>query len=296
MTKFSLILCTIGRREEIGAFLASLLRQGPLAAECEVLLVDQNADGRLDAIVAEYADRLTIRHLRPGCTGLSRGRNVGLRHAAGELVGFPDDDCEYPPGLLSRVDALFRDDENLGGVTGHPTPRRDARVPPDTASERTLDRVGVMNRCQEFTIFLRRECVGGVRFNELLGVGAGTPWGSDEGPDFLVRVIARGGRVEYHPALLVYHPDKIAVMDRKTLRRAASYARGRGVYFRLHRYPADVVATSVLRPLAGAAVYLAKLQPRRSLYYLTIVTNTLRGLMIGSRDLARVKGGVHANA
>ena len=290
--RFSLIICTLGRRDELGAFFASLLRQGSLATECQVILVDQNADDRLAPIVADYAGRLSIEHLKQGGTGLSRARNLGLRHALGEIVGFPDDDCEYPPELLTRVDALFARSPWLGGITGHPTPTRDG--PPPRGWEdvgRVLDRVGVMNRCQEFTIFLRRDAIGGVRFNETLGVGAQTPWGSDEGPDFLIRVIARGSKVAFHPKLFVYHPDKIATMNRKTYARAASYARGRGCFFRLHKYPAAVIAKSVLRPLAGSLVYLARLQPKRSAYYLAVAGGMTRGLLIGRRELAAVAAG-----
>ena len=224
MHRFSLILCTVGRRDEIGLFLDSLLLQ-QRHADCQVLLVDQNRDDRLVGLVADYAGRLSITHLRTETRGLSRARNVGLRHATGELVGFPDDDCAYPPGFLARVDRAFGDDPSLDAITGHPTADPDAVLADDwRAGTMELDRVRVMNRCQEFTIFVRGTSLGGVRFNDLLGVGAGTPWGSDEGPDFLVRLVDAGNRLVYHPRLLVYHPNKVLVITRPTLARAASYA------------------------------------------------------------------------
>ncbi len=290
MPRFSLILCTVGRRDEVAAFLDSLLRQ-PESADCQVVLVDQNADGRLSDVVAAYAGRLAVEHVRPGDRGLSRGRNAGLRHATGDLVGFPDDDCEYPPGYLARVAEAFAD-AAVDGLTGHPTADREEPVPADwRAGGRVLDRVSVMNRCQEFTIFVRRRALGGVRFNDRLGVGAGTPWGSDEGPDLLVRLVDAGRRVVYYRHLLVYHPEKAATVTRATLARAASYARGRGAFFRLNRYPAPVVAVAVLRAAAGCGVRLVQLRPMRSAYYLAIATGMLRGLCMTRAEAADLSGG-----
>jgi glycosyltransferase involved in cell wall biosynthesis len=310
MPRFSLILCTVGRRDEIALFLDSLLRQ-PGAGDCEVLLVDQNRDDRLAEIVARYGDRLSIRHLPTDTHGLSRARNVGLRHATGELVGFPDDDCEYLDGYLARVEQVFRERPEVDAITGYPTPDRAASIGGSWGSDTMLlDRVGVLNRCQEFTIFVRRPSLGTVRFNDLLGVGAGTPWGSDEGPDFLVRLVDAGRRVVYYPHLLVYHPNKIARITRRTLSRATSYARGRGAFFRLHRYPLPVVARGLFRPAVGCGLYLLLLQPMRSAYDVAIATGTARGLCLTRGEVAQLTGaaaepavpplpvdrGVHANA
>ena len=282
--RFSLILCTVGRDAAVvAAFLDSVLAQGDHAATCQVLLVDQNRDDRLAHLSAAYAGRLDVAHVPTETRGLSRARNVGLDRASGEIVGFPDDDCEYLPGTLARVDALFADD-TFDAITGHPT---GTRTPSPVASApMELDRLTVMNRCQEFTIFVRRSKLNGLRFNDLLGVGAGTPWGSDEGPDFLVRLVDAGRRLVYHPDLLVYHPDKVRRVTRDTVRRAASYARGRGAFFRLHRYPWSMVARGVFRPAGGCALYLLKLQPMRSAYYFAVATGTVRGLCLSRTDRA----------
>ena len=287
MKRFSLILCTVGRRDEIGAFLDSLLAQGPVAADCQVLIVDQNRDDRLVGLLAGYAGRLAVEHVPTDTRGLSRARNVGLARATGALVGFPDDDCEYLPGYLGRIADLFREDDQLDAITGHPTATR--TPPPVAPARRVLDRVGVMNRCQEFTIFVRRSSLGGVGFNDRLGVGGGTPWGSDEGPDFLVRLVDAGRRVVYHPDLLVYHPDKIATVTPATIRRAASYARGRGAFFRLHRFPLPIVAKSVFRPTVGCGLYLALLQPKRSAYYFAVATGIVRGLCLTRGERAELR-------
>ncbi|MDB5326828.1 MAG: glycosyl transferase [Phycisphaerales bacterium] len=283
----SLILCTVGRCEEIAAFFDSLLRQR--RDDVDVILVDQNADDRLVPIVERYTGHFPLRHVRTQTRGLSRARNIGLKYATGDLIGFPDDDCEYFDHFLPRVAAMFERDSSLGGLTGYPTADRDSTLANWNDDAMTLDRLAVLNRCQEFTIFLRREAIGEIRFNDALGVGAGTPWGADEGPDFLIRVIERGAKLVFYPKLFVYHPDKVQTITPAQLQRAASYARGRGCFFRLHRFPIATVARGVVRPAVGAMLYLALLKPMRSRYYAAVVRGMLRGLTMSAAELREVR-------
>ncbi|MFM7689914.1 MAG: glycosyltransferase family A protein, partial [Alphaproteobacteria bacterium] len=114
--RFSLIVATLGRSSEIGALLESLLAQG--RDDLEVIIVDQNADDRVVPVLQPYAARLPITHLRSAIRNANHARNLGLREARGEIVTFPDDDCLYPPGVLTRVDGAFRAAPSLDVLTG----------------------------------------------------------------------------------------------------------------------------------------------------------------------------------
>ncbi|MEO6928668.1 MAG: glycosyltransferase, partial [Casimicrobiaceae bacterium] len=57
-----------------------------------VVVIDQNADDRLVNLVARYAGRLEITHIRRAPRGLSRSRNAGLAVARGKTVALADDD------------------------------------------------------------------------------------------------------------------------------------------------------------------------------------------------------------
>jgi glycosyltransferase involved in cell wall biosynthesis len=285
--RFSLIVCTLGRRDELAELFDSLVRQN--RNDFEVILVDQNVDDRLVEIAGRFANAFPLQHIRMTGTGLSRARNLGISHASGELIGFPDDDCKYLDGYLAAVNQVFTEDPTIGCVSGHPTADYSALSKQWHEDQRDLNEVTVLNRCQEFTVFVRKQNLGQIRYNDLMGVGANTLWGADEGPDFLIRLIQTGCRLVYFPNLLVYHPDKIAKITRATLGRAASYARGRGCLFRLHRFPKSMVFKSLFRPAAGCGLYLLWLQPMRSAYYFTIVKNTLRGLLMSKSELAEVR-------
>ncbi len=80
--RFSLIVATLGRTAELQRLFESLERQ--THRDFEVIVVDQNTDGRLLPILDAFATKLTIRRLT-SIPGLSRARNVGLREATGEL-------------------------------------------------------------------------------------------------------------------------------------------------------------------------------------------------------------------
>jgi glycosyltransferase involved in cell wall biosynthesis len=287
--RFSLVVCTRGRREEVGELMESLLRQhGP---SFEVIIVDQNADDRLVGLLAPYLASLRLRHVRMNACGASRARNAGLDLATGDLIAFPDDDCVYLDGYLETVERVFHDDPSLGCVTGHPTTLDVVVGQESLAGAYDLGPFDVQDRCQEFTVIIRRDVLDGRRFNALLGVGAGTLWGADEGPDLLIRLMRAGCRVRYFPGLLVRHPDKVLIVSRSTLARALSYARGRGCLFRLHGYPSKVVLDVLLRPAVGCGLYLVTLRPRRSAYYFAVLAGRLRGLMMSRSELAAVEAG-----
>ncbi len=109
---FSLIVSSVGRTSQLVLLFDSLKLQ--TFQKFEVILVDQNTDGRLDSIVSRYEQTLPLRRIFSPI-GLSRARNEGLKHFRGDVVAFPDDDCIYPPQLLERVSDLLRPD--LDGLT-----------------------------------------------------------------------------------------------------------------------------------------------------------------------------------
>ena len=102
--RFDLILCTLGRTAEPRRYVESVASQ--TWRDLRLIAVDQNDDQRLEPTLAEFPDVPSL-HLRSP-VGLSKGRNMGLRHVTADIVSFADDDCWYPPdaprarGSLSR--------------------------------------------------------------------------------------------------------------------------------------------------------------------------------------------------
>ena len=246
--RFSLVLGTKERTKELKRFLQSLVDQ--TYKNFELIVVDQNPDDRLENVLSPYAEYYPILHLTSE-PGLSRAKNVGLDYATGELVGFPDDDCQFPEDLLHHVARFFEDHPKEDGLTGRAVDQSGEDI--NRGFDRKMGRVNTFNvwrRGIAFNIFVRRHSVRGVRFDEQMGPGSGTDWGAGDETDYLLQLLARGLRLFYDPDLAVIHPRPQANCDAGALnRRAYFYACGGARTIRKHRYPRWFVVWWVARSL-----------------------------------------------
>lgn len=285
MTRFSLVMATRGRTAEIAAFLDSLLAQGD--ARAEVIVVDQNADDRLDGVLAPYAGRVALTHLRSAVANANHARNLGLAAARGEIVGFPDDDCLYPPGVLARVDAGFAADPALAVLTGPAeSPAGGLGSGRWREAGGPIDATTAWTSVIEFNLWLRRPvalALGG--FDE--GMGPGTPLGSAEGNDLVLRAVAGGHAARYEPTLRVIHPDK-RLTDVATAR-ARLYGRGLGFALRRHAVPTATWLPFAVRPVGGALLSLLKGKPRDAAYYAMTLLGRAEGFLRGDAARGRVR-------
>ena len=264
--KFSLVMATLGRSVEIERLFNSLVNQ--TYKNFEVIVVDQNEDDRVVKLVDEFRDRLEFVYLRSE-KGLSRARNVGLKHIHGELVAFPDDDCWYKPDVLEFVARQFLADPELRGLTGRSVDGNGVASQGRWSDQiLTVDRYNVWKCATSYTIFLRAEAViRAGQFNEALGVGAGTRWGAGEEVNFLLRVIQAPMYVRYDPNLRICHPEPLMVMDDKAFSRARLYNRGFGRVLGLSGYPFYFVFYLIFRSVAGGMLSALRMDFKRAKYY-----------------------------
>jgi glycosyltransferase involved in cell wall biosynthesis len=273
--KFSLVVSTRGRTTELARLFHSL--DGQSLKDFELIIADQNEDGRVADLLARTPSVFPI-HRVPSRGGLSRGRNDALSGAQGELIGFPDDDCAYEATLLARVAAFFEQHPAYGFLSG----RSFADDGRDSVSKHAKEpgeirRETIHQQCIEFALFVRRDTLGATRFDEAMGVGAPTPWHSDEGPDFLLRLMAKGARGYYDPAFGVWHPRPLAALDAKALDRSYRYACGNGYFYRKHGYSGWYFAKKMARTSCGLLLALARLNPKKARLYLARLRGCWRG-------------------
>jgi glycosyltransferase involved in cell wall biosynthesis len=269
--RFSLIVATVGRTQEIARFLESLDSQ--TCRDFELIIVDQNPDDRLARILAQYPANFEIRVLHSP-RGLSRARNAAFPDVRGDLVAFPDDDCWYPPDLLATVDNLLASRRDLDGVcgrcmtaTGIPRGRWASRAT-------VIGKYSIFGRCISFTMFLRRALVERIgKFDESLGLGAQSRWRGAEDYDYLLRA-AEAGTVLYDPTVEVFHPDLTATFDEDDRAKRYGNALGFGRFLAKHHYPLPFIVYYSSRYLAGAVWSLAMGQPAKARYrWSTLVGN-----------------------
>ena len=254
--KISLVLGTLGRTEQLQFFIEKVSVQS--YANFEIIIVDQNIDDRVDKLLIDYIPRLAITHLRAQ-PGLSKARNLGLKSCSGDIIAFPDDDCWYPPDLLASVVKWL--DSDFDGVTGRQLDAEGLDSGPIYDHvDGPVTLYNVWSRGISSSIFLKKQVVTAVgNFDETLGVGAGTDYGSGEETDYLIRVVKNAFQLYYQPNLIVRHPASEQIITPQMLARTFSYGAGMGRVLRKHQYPLWFKARALARPLLGAAVALAKL-------------------------------------
>ncbi|HLW08017.1 MAG TPA: glycosyltransferase family A protein [Marinilabiliaceae bacterium] len=228
--RFSLVLATVNRLKEPLDFLQSLQQQQ--YRDFEVIVVDQNSGDELEKEVNALLPKLffELKYQRIFPKGLSHARNHGLQFAAGEIVAFPDDDCEYLPDTLAVVADLLHTHKYLDVVkgrivdrTGEDSLKRWKRTPFN------LKKHQVFFTASSITMFVKFR-PGMVRFDEDLG--AGTYFGSCEDVDLIYRLLKEGEKVAYFPEVRIYHPNEsVRELDRCKIN---SYGLGFGAYVRKH--------------------------------------------------------------
>jgi glycosyltransferase involved in cell wall biosynthesis len=276
LPSFDLVVATVDRTDELRRLLDSLEKQR--YDRLRVVVVDQNEDDRLDALLEGRG--LRIERLRFG-RGLSPARNAALAIVDADVVAFPDDDCTYPDLTLERVARRFAADPGLAGITGRGQDERGTSSPSWKSDPAVLTDDNLWNRAISYTIFLRSDLVRQVgRFDERLGVGSPERWSSGEEIDYLIRAVRSGARVEYDPNLVIQHD----VREDDAMRGARDGA-SIGYLLRKHGYPPRMLARMLVRPLGGFLVACARLDGDRARYHLA----TLRGRARGYRGASREK-------
>jgi glycosyltransferase involved in cell wall biosynthesis len=198
--RFSLIIPTSGRTEELATLLTSIHEQQ--RDDVEVILVDQNEDNRVSLLLDTLPVRLNLRYIRSCEKGPSAARNLGMDAASGTILAFPDDDCWYPAGLLSRVDAWFGshpeyailavgalDDEGVS--SGNRWIQSSCDISSYNALRTTF--------CSSLFI-AAAECSRRVRFDPKLLRAEET--------DFVLRLLAAGLRGRFDRTLHIHHPRR----------------------------------------------------------------------------------------
>jgi glycosyltransferase involved in cell wall biosynthesis len=273
---FSLIVATLGRDKEIRMLLDSLKDQ--TFKDFEVIIVDQNEKDFIASIISDYSQDLNLRQIRQSEKGASRARNRGLENANGEYVTFPDDDCEYPPDVLEHTDKLFKENQEWDGFTVSSRDKNSAgRISRLATKGGVITKMNILPRAIEFGIFVRASAIKNFFFDEDLGVGAKTPWWSDEGPDFVLRLIERGATFMYVPSIVIYHPNPVMLYVAKTFERSYRYGCGRGRFLKKHHYPLWFACYVFGLYVAGIVIGMFQFNGGKMKYYYSGLKGRMRG-------------------
>lgn len=217
----SFIVPTLNRRNDLRRFLQSADAQRD--DRYEVVVVDQGTD----AVGDLASQHRHVRYLRSCDAGLSRNRNVGLRHASGEWLVFADDDCvlgdDYMRVFAEDVSPAL-DHPNFG--FGNAVSLEDglAIVPTFRAGRSRVASWASDTLCSISLLFTRHTVQRAGGFDEAFGLGARFPAGEET--DLLLRLCEAGGRGTYCRRLTVMHPKRSRSRDLVDRYEVYGYAHG----------------------------------------------------------------------
>jgi glycosyltransferase involved in cell wall biosynthesis len=238
--RFSLIVATLGRSEELYRLFASLESAQHCSPSFEVIVVDQNCDDRCSPVVARFERSFRIRYHKVSFRGLSRARNFGLSYAEGEIVGYPDDDCCYYPDTLGSVVSVLSShsaDMVLGQIVDRASGEKLFKRWPEH-----LVNINLMNHylfSSSITMFHYAKLARKFDCN----LGAGGEFGSCEDADFIRSNIKNGSRVIYSQLISVWHPKPPELAT--DVKKVYSYAAGLGRYVRKDIGPHSILILSL---------------------------------------------------
>ncbi len=252
MVNWCLIVATRGRVTEVDRLLTSLANLEGVPPR--VILVDQNTNGCLHGLVAQWAGALPLEHLVIPPRGVSQARNAGLALLRDEpFVAFPDDDCIYAPDVLPSAEAAFRSCGEAE-VLISAWSAIDEALPPQPLNPRPklCGRFSALRQSPTYTLFFRRSAIARARgYDESLGPGGGTPWLCGEDADYLLRAGGPRVQIAFAPGIRVQHPK---VETSGMAAKAFGYGRGRMRVLKKHQFPLWFQLLSILHPLVLIAI------------------------------------------
>ncbi len=112
MPTVSVVIPAYGHAHFLKHTIESVLQQS--WSDYEIVVVDDGSPDETPAVVAQFGP--VVKYIRQPNQGMAATRNTGIRHAAGELISFLDDDDLWMPNYLSTVMDHFQVDPDLSAL------------------------------------------------------------------------------------------------------------------------------------------------------------------------------------
>jgi len=208
----SVVISTFNRCESLERTLESLARQRvPEHVSFEVIVVDNNSTDDTRGVVAKAAGRFEqLRYAFEPCSGVSFGRNTGIREARGAIVAFTDDDNDVAPGWVATIQHTLEVHAEVYALGGPIFPQWPA-PPPAWLDDRHWSPLAIVDYGPEAflsnarrpiclltaNLAVRREV-----FEQVGPFSPDFPRGQDH--EFLLRFWRAGRQVLYVPSLVAY--------------------------------------------------------------------------------------------
>ena len=203
----SIIIPTFNGVSRIRYCLDSLSKQ-TAGRDVEILVVD---DGSTDDTANAIKDYSSVRLIGQANAGPASARNRGALEARGDILLFTDDDCIPMPDWLGAMLEPFKDADVVGAKGIYRTRQKSlaARFVQIEYEDkyRMMAALPNIDFIDTYSAAFRRE-----RFLEMAGYDTSFPVACAEDIELSYRMSARGWKMKFVPAAIVYHthPDTLS--------------------------------------------------------------------------------------
>jgi GT2 family glycosyltransferase len=234
--KVSVVVCAYNAADTLDECLASLERLN--YPNYETVLVNDGSTDSTGRIAERYPD---VRVLEIPQSGLAAARNAGFLEARGEIIAYTDADVRVDPDWLAFLIQPFLESDVVGAGGPNVVPREDAWLAqcvaraPGSPTHVLLD---------DLTAEHVPGCNMAFRRDALLAVGGFDPVFVKAGDDVDLcwRLQARGWRIGFAPAALVWHHHRSSTAA--YLRQQVGY--GEAETWLMHRHPSKFASGRIL--------------------------------------------------
>jgi glycosyltransferase involved in cell wall biosynthesis len=203
----SIIIPTFNGASRIASCLESLASQ-TAGRNVEILVVDDGCTDNTANVVRGFASARLISQTN---AGPASARNRGALEAQGKILLFTDDDCVPQPDWLEAMLGPFEDEEVVGAKGVYRTHQKSltARFVQIEYEDKYRLMAGQPNIdfIDTYSAGFRRD-----RFLEMTGYDTSFPVACAEDIELSYRMSARGWKMKFVPAAIVYHthPDTLS--------------------------------------------------------------------------------------
>jgi GT2 family glycosyltransferase len=151
-----------------------------------------------------------------------------------------------------------------------------------SAVRKSVTKSTVWHTVVSCSFFIKREKVGDLRFDEILGVGSGTRFGSGEETDFVLRLIDNGAKIIYDGSKCVYHPMPTG---KTSVSKGWLYGNGYGFVLRRHHYPVWRLVWAMCVQFARTMQSILQLRFKKAAYHIAMAAGRFAGYFTSKREM-----------
>lgn len=274
MKGISAVIATYKRRVELERLFDSVIRNS--IDRIELIVVDQNLDGLIDELIADFKDRLDIQHIKMTEANQSKARNLGASRAKYPIICFPDDDCWFDNHALNNVINYFDNNPSTDLLIINWKQNPIIHNQSFTVTLKhlvTFRSVGYVTYVQFFNKGIFQKLGG---FVETIGIGKYIGGGEDS--ELVFRAAKQNLSIYYHAGIGVNH--KYIPVTTRDLPVIRARQRAMGLMYAEYNVPGFVVVKGLAAPLIKAAFCL---NIRKAKEYYNMFLGRKEGFIYGIR-------------